>query len=282
MEKLLLVDGLNLLFQMFYGMPNKIYGQNGKCCHGVIGFIGGLLKSINFHKPDYLLVIFDGENNGNRKEINTLYKANRIDYSLVPEEDNPFVQYHDILKSLDYLSINYIETNGYEADDLIASYVKTYDNDINIIIQSSDSDFIQLLSNNTFLFKYRGKNSCLITPEEVLNKYGVMPDKMAELKAIVGDNADNLKGVYKVGIKTAGKLLNEFQNIDGIYQNIDLIKSIKIKQNLLEAKELVKQNYELICLRGNIDIPISLENLKSKKDYHTYKTISILRELEIL
>lgn len=284
MEKLLLVDGHNLLFQMFYGMPNKIYGKDGNSYHGVFGFIGGLLKSVNMISPNKLLIIFDGENNGNRKIINNNYKANRIDYTQVPIEENPFSQYEGIKKALDYMNIMYYETNGYETDDLIASYVYKYHEKMKIIIQSSDTDFLQLVNTNVCLFRYRGKNSLKYTKTEVVNKYGVTPDKIAQLKSLVGDNSDNLKGVCKVGVKTAAKLLNKFNSIDEIYHNIDNIKSNCIRENLIKAKELVYQNYSLISLEESksIPLPYKIEDLTCNLDDHNYKTLDILREINIM
>lgn len=284
MEKLLLVDGHNLLFQMFYGMPNKIYGKDGNSYHGVFGFIGGLLKSVNMISPNKLLIIFDGENNGNRKIINNNYKANRIDYTQVPIEENPFSQYEGIKKALDYMNIMYYETNGYETDDLIASYVYKYHEKMKIIIQSSDTDFLQLVNTNVCLFRYRGKNSLKYTKTEVVNKYGVTPDKIAQLKSLVGDNSDNLKGVCKVGVKTAAKLLNKFNSIDEIYHNIDNIKSNCIRENLIKAKELVYQNYSLISLEESksISLPYKIEDLTCNLDDHNYKTLDILREINIM
>jgi|SRR5690554_2676704 len=284
MDKLLLVDGHNLLFQMFYGMPSKIIGKDGNSCHGIIGFIGGLLKSVSMNKPDKLLVIFDGENNGIRKDINENYKANRIDYSQVPFEENPFSQYEGITKALDYLNVLHFETNGCETDDIIASYVYHYHDEYDIIIQSSDNDFLQLVNKNVSLFKYRGKNSTRFTPQEVEEKFGVVPEKIAAFKSLVGDSSDNLKGVSKVGIKTAAKLLNEFETIDNIYKNIDKIKSNCIRKNLLEAKDLVYQNYSLISLEGCsfFTIPYIIDELDNSLNKKSYKTINVLKEINIL
>jgi DNA polymerase-1 len=281
-QSLLLVDGHNLLFQMFYGMPNKIYGKDGMSCHGVIGFIGGLLKSLTINNPDYLLIVFDGEDSGNRREINSNYKANRIDYSQVPISENPFSQYPQILKALDYINIKYYETDGYEADDLIASYVKHYQDEIKVLIQSNDTDFLQLINQNVNIFKYRGKNSKRLTEKEVVLNFGVTPDKIALLKSLVGDKSDNLIGVSKVGVKTAAKLLNKFNTIENIYHNIDSIESESIRSNLITDKDTVFKNYALINLTGEIELPYHLDELKCKANYQDYKTFEVLKKINIL
>lgn len=91
-NKFLIVDGHNLLFQMFYGMPSRIVNQNGKPIQGIMGFVGNLIKILKLTNPQYTLVLFDGEHKNKRTDILPEYKANRIDYSLVPDEENPFLQ----------------------------------------------------------------------------------------------------------------------------------------------------------------------------------------------
>ena len=121
-NKILIVDGSNLLFQMFFGMPSRIIGRNGKPIQGTLGFIGALLKTIRSVVPTHVIVIFDGEHPNVRVNIDSEYKANRIDYSETLEEETPFSQLNDICAALDYLNIKYFETTDCETDDLIASY----------------------------------------------------------------------------------------------------------------------------------------------------------------
>ena len=105
MEKLLIVDGSNLLFQMFYGMPSRIVNKEGKAIHGTVGFIGALLKTVCMNSPTHVVVLFDGEHHNDRKEVDEAYKANRPDFSLMPEEETPFSQLPDIYRALDFLKI---------------------------------------------------------------------------------------------------------------------------------------------------------------------------------
>ena len=98
MNKLLLVDGTNLLFQMFFGMPARIVNKQGKQIQGVLGFTGALLKIIKRFEPTHVLVLFDGEHQNERKQVDENYKANRVDYSLVDDSENPFTQLDDIYK----------------------------------------------------------------------------------------------------------------------------------------------------------------------------------------
>ena len=113
MEKLLVVDGSNLLFQMFYGMPARIIGKQGQPIQGTVGFVGALLKIIRMTKPTHAVVVFDGECENPRGELDENYKGNRPDYSQMPEEDTPFSQLPDIYAALDYLGIRHREDCNY-------------------------------------------------------------------------------------------------------------------------------------------------------------------------
>ena len=120
MRKLLIVDGSNLLFQMFYGMPARITNREGRAIQGTLGFVGALLKIIRMTRPTHLAVLFDGECANARTELDGDYKGNRPDYSQIEEEDTPFSQLPDVYAALDYLGICHRETDCCEADDWIA------------------------------------------------------------------------------------------------------------------------------------------------------------------
>ena len=122
MNKFLIVDGSNLLFQMFYGMPSRIVNKDGKAIQGTLGFVGALLKIIRQVKPTHAVVLFDGEHHNERKDIDENYKANRPDFSQMPEEETPFSQIPDIYKALDFLRIQHTETTVCETDDVVAAY----------------------------------------------------------------------------------------------------------------------------------------------------------------
>lgn len=157
MNRLLIVDGHNLLFQMFFGMPARIINEQGKTIQGTLGFTGALLKIIRRTEPTHIAVLFDGEHENDRSVLNADYKANRIDYSEVPEENNPFSQLSDVYAALDYLNIKHTETTTCETDDWIAGYALTYGHETEIIISSFDSDFFQLITDNVSVLRYRGK-----------------------------------------------------------------------------------------------------------------------------
>lgn len=251
MDKLLIIDGSNLLFQMFFGMPARIVNSQGKAIQGTLGFVGALLKIIRKVEPTHIIVVFDGQHENSRCEMDADYKANRIDYSMVNEEENPFSQLPDVYKALNYLGMNYIETTSCEADDMIASYALSFCEDTNIVICSFDSDFFQLISDRISILRYRGEKTTICSSQYIINKYGICPNQYAYFKSLVGDTADNIKGAEKIGIKTAALLLRKFGTLENIISNAANIDKPSIKKSIVENTDRIRKNYELIKLEKN-------------------------------
>ena len=277
MDKLLLVDGSNLLFQMFFGMPARIVNQRGKAIHGTMGFTGALLKIIRMIKPSHVAVLFDGEHENERALLNSDYKANRVDYSAVSEEENPFSQLSDIYLALDRLGIKHSETLDCEVDDWIASYAHTYGKGLQIVISSFDSDYFQLLTDNVSVLRYRGAKSALVTPEYMGEHFGVRPEQYADFKTLVGDTADNIRGAEHIGPKTAASLLREFGSLENVIENADRIVRPSIRQSVITNAERLRTNYRLIKLIGGAKLPFSLSQLKYGGA--TLTTREVLREI---
>lgn len=258
---LLVVDGSNLLFQMFYGMPARIVGKEGKLVHGTLGFVGALLKMLRFLRPTHVVVLFDGEHYNERKDMDESYKANRPDFSSMPEEEIPFSQLPDIYAALDFLKIKHTETTVCETDDVVAAYALTYGKDIKITLSSFDSDFFQLINENVSVLRYRGENSALCNEAFVQEKFGVTPAQYAEFKALIGDNADNVQGVKGIGQKTAAKLLQAFGDIPTLLQKTDCIEKPSVRKAVEEGKDRILLNLRLIRLLGCVEMPFKLEEL---------------------
>lgn len=277
MNRLLIVDGHNLLFQMFYGMPARIVNDQGKAIQGTLGFVGALLKIIRKVEPTHITVLFDGEHENDRSSLNPDYKGNRIDYSEISEEDNPFSQLNDVYAALDFLGIKHAETTSCEADDLIAGYALTYGNESEIIISSFDSDFFQLITDQVSVLRYRGKDTVICTPEYIKEKYGITPTQYADFKSLTGDTADNIKGADKVGLKTAASLLHEFGTLENILVNAENIKKPSVKESIIRNTERLKTNYKMIKLGNTASLPFSLDELVYT--YSGITTIDVLRGL---
>ena len=278
-ETLLIVDGHNLLFQMFFGMPNRIINGQGKAIQGIIGFVGALRKIIMQTNPSHVVVLFDGEHENPRKELLSDYKANRPEYSLV-EEENPFAQLDDIYRALDVMGICHCETTETETDDVIASYAYTYGKDMKIIISSWDSDFFQLITDNVSVLRYRGKSGYVCDKAYISEKLGIVPEIYADFKSLVGDGADNIRGAYKVGPKTAAELLAQFGTLEQVLEKADEITKKHIRQSIIQDKERLRINYQLIRLNDLATIPFPVEKLVYQEQVQ--KTNEILAQIGLL
>lgn len=262
MNRLLIVDGSNLLFQMFFGMPARIVNEQGKAIQGTLGFIGALLKIIRKVEPTHIAVIFDGEHENDRSIIDSEYKSNRIDYNEVPEESNPFAQLDDVYTALDYIGIRHTETIVCETDDIIAGYALTYGQNAEIIISSFDSDFFQLITDNVYVLRYRGEKTVVCTSDYVREKFGIEPEQYADFKSLIGDTSDNIKGADKVGKKTAASLLNEFGTLESVISNAENIKKPSIKESVIRNADKLRKNYSLIKLGNTELLPFNLQELE--------------------
>lgn len=278
----MLVDGHNLLFRSFYGIPARISDKDGKPIHGVVGFIGTLLKVANRLKPTHLLVVFDSESGSFKRQEEDGYKRGRIkDWSKFPDEENPFFQLAGIYRALDHMAWKYCEVEGVEADDIIASYAREVSSKHEVFIVSTDSDLLQLVNDRVTLFYPRGKASVLYTPEKVQEKYGVRSQQIPEFKALIGDKADDIEGVPGIGPKTAAKLLSQFGDVSKLCDYASTVPgNLGIKINKFRGKIL--RNRALIKLDQELDLPFSINEIQIQKDSWNRKTMNILREIGLI
>lgn len=182
MSRLLLVDGSNLLFQMFFGMPARITGRDGRAMQGTLGFVGALGRIRRMTQPTHMAVLFDGEHPNDRTALDGAYKANRQDYAQVPDEDSPFSQLPDICRALDFMGIRHTEIEEGETDDAIAAYARTLPRGWELVISSFDSDFFQLISDRVNVLRYRGDRTVLWDPARLREKYGIDPGQYVDFK----------------------------------------------------------------------------------------------------
>ncbi|MBP3426940.1 MAG: flap endonuclease [Clostridia bacterium] len=257
--KLLIIDGSNLLFQMFYGMPARITGRDGRAIQGTLGFTGALLRIIRMTSPTHVLAVFDGEGGCARTALDPLYKANRPDYSALPEEETPFSQLADVYAALDFLGVRRHATCGCEADDVIAAYAMQTDGEV--VISSFDSDFFQLISPRVSVLRYRGEKTAIHTPQTVMERMGVAPAQYAEHKAMTGDTADNIPGAPHIGPKTAAALLHEYGSLEAIIAHAPDIKKPAVRASVMAHADRIRRNLQMIRLDGRTPLPIAAEDL---------------------
>ena len=249
MENVLIIDGNNLLFQMFYGFPNKIFNKSKRTIHATLGFISYVLKQIKIFSIDKIIVVFDYDSSSERKEILDSYKANRtIDYSLLNDEDNPFLEEEYIIRCLDYLNIKYIYSKNMEADDLIASLAIKLSKTNKVIISSFDGDFYQLINDNISILRYKGKNSEVFNSTYFNDKFGFNPNRYVLFKSLTGDNADNIKGIDGIGKIRATKIVKICSTINEVDKNIENLVNQKVYKNYVNQKDILLRNFNLIKL----------------------------------
>lgn len=279
MDRLLMVDGHNLLFQMFYGMPARILGKNGKSIQGTLGFVGALIKILKQTEPTHVVVLFDKEQHNARTELLPDYKANRIDYSQMPEEESPFSQLEDVYRALDYMGIQHTEVSDGEVDDAIAAYVFTYRRDMQILISSFDSDYFQLIDDHVSVLRYRGKHTIICDKCYLYDKFGIESGQYADWKCLTGDSADNIKGVRMIGPKTASALLQRFGTLEQLVARSAEIERQCIRDAIEASSQQLMINQKLIKLSGNAKIPFPVEQLLYR--YNGVQTNAVLQGINL-
>lgn len=275
MERLLIVDGSNLLFQMFYGMPARIVNADGKAIQGTLGFVGALLRIIRMTEPTHMAVLFDGEHENIRTQLDADYKANREDLSQVPEEETPFSQLDDIYRALDFLGIRHAETTDCETDDWAAGYAKLGNAEREVILASQDSDFFQLISDHVRVLRYRGEKTVICDRAWLWERLSIEPEQYAAFKALTGDSSDNIRGVEKIGPKTAAALLRQFGDPESLIDGADAIGKPSVRESVRNNVQRIRNNYRLIRLEGSARLPFSVEELAYRYDGTT--TAQVLR-----
>lgn len=233
MEKFLYIDGNSLLFRAFYATANQSMTTSDNIpTNAVYGFINLITKAIDIFEPSHVVCAFDTGKPTFRHEQYSEYKANRKE---VPEALIP--QFQIVREFLDSFGIFRIEIEGIEADDIIGSLSKTYTKYDSLLL-TSDRDYLQLIDEHIkVVFMKKGLSEFDVYDDKFLyDKMAIKPYQIIELKALMGDMSDNIKGVNGIGEKTALKLLSEYHTIENLYDNIDQIKG-KVKEKLIKDKE---------------------------------------------
>ena len=235
MEKIILVDGNNLLFRSYYATAyngNFMKNSKGFPTNALFGFTNMMNKIIEEEKPTYIMVAFD-KGKTFRHDKYDFYKQGRIE---TPNELK--LQFPKAKELLDAMGIKHFEIDNYEADDIIGTLAEYCNEDPNFIgtIISSDKDLLQLISNDIDIKLLKQKDYIRYNEKTFTEEYGIKPINIIDLKALMGDSSDNIPGVKGIGEKTALKLLQEYKTLDGIYENINKITG-KTKEKLLADKE---------------------------------------------
>src|SRR5690625_3572921 len=233
-KKLVLIDGNSILFRAFYALP-LLHNDKGVYTNAVYGFTTMLLRILEEEQPTHMLVAFDAGKTTFRHDTYKEYKGGR--QKTPPELSEQFPLAREILSAF---HIPHYELDMYEADDIIGTLAKQADEqDFEVSVISGDQDLLQLVSKQvTVNITKKGVSEMEnYTPEILMEKMELTPKQIIELKALMGDSSDNIPGVPGVGIKTATKLLKQYETVAKLYENLDEITAKKLKENLTTYKE---------------------------------------------
>lgn len=274
-KKWLLIDGFNLIFRCFFGVPMLIR-KDGMPTNVLHGFMRSIFKLEDTLKPDAVCVFFDSGGSKERTNILSDYKANRPETPKELKTQIPFVKLLSV--ALGYYTQ---ELAGVEADDLLVSLANKISTAGEIAyIFSADKDFAQCVNENIFqVLPPKGEDKSL----KILDKYGIFekfdvyPEQIVDYLSMIGDSADNIKGINGVGPKTATKWLKEFGSIENILQNISRIQPARFQSKIIDAQEILKRNKLLIALNRNMEYNLPEAKINRAPD----ELFKLLSDLEM-
>ena len=275
-----LIDGSGYIFRAYYALPPLTRKSDGLPTGAISGFCSMLFKLLedsksdnNLQKPTHFAVIFDSARKTFRNEIYADYKANR---SEAPDDLVPQFEY--IRKSVLAFNLPSVDLINYEADDLIATYTEQIlAKGAKVTIVSSDKDLMQLYKKEVRL--YDPMKNKFVTPEDIVNKFGVDSKKVIDVQALAGDSSDNVPGVPGIGIKTAAELINKYGTLEKLLENAQEIKQNKRRETLIENKDKAIISKKLVTLKKDAPIDRKIEEFKLL-EIDKDKLYKFLREME--
>lgn len=278
-EKLVLIDGHSILNRAFYGIPDLTNSQ-GLHTNAVYGFLNIMLKILEEEQPDYLTVAFDVKQPTFRHEMYKEYKGTR---KAMPDElrqQVPVIQ--DVLRAM---NVPVIMQGGYEADDILGTIaIRAQKEGKEVSLVSGDRDLLQLASEHILIripkTKRGGTEIENYHTEDVIEKYGITPKQVIDLKGLMGDSADNIPGVPGIGEKTAGKILAAFPSLEEAYENIEAVEPKRARELLRANKELAFLSKELATIKTDCPVDFSFEAAKYENLF-TEEAFEWIKKLEL-
>jgi len=248
-QHVFLIDGSGFIFRAYYGIKADMTNPAGTPVNAVFGFTKMVMKLIDDTNADHIAIMFDKARKTFRSDIYAEYKANR---GAPPDDLIPqFDLVRDAAKALNVVAL---DMDGYEADDLIATYTRqAREQGADVTIVSSDKDLMQLVGPGVVMMDAM-KNK-IIGPDEVMEKFGVGPDKVIDVQALAGDSSDNVPGVRGIGVKTAAQLINEYGDLDAVLARAEEIKQPKRRQSLIDEADEARLSRQLVTLMD--DVPVT-------------------------
>jgi DNA polymerase-1 len=275
-DHLFLVDGSGYIFRAYHALPPLTRKSDGLQVNAVLGFcnmLWKLLAEMKDDQPTHLAVVFDKSEKTFRSDFYPEYKAHRPE---APEDLRP--QFPLIREAVHAFEIPCLEQAGFEADDLIATYARlATEAKATTTIVSSDKDLMQLVGNGVTM--YDTMKDKRIGAAEVVEKFGVGPDKVIEVQALIGDSSDNVPGVPGIGVKTAAQLIGEYGDLETLLKRASEIKQDKRRQTLIDNAEIARISKQLVTLDRNVPLDVPVDQLAvHEPDYKNL--IAFLKAME--
>ena len=253
-KKIYLIDGYGFVFRAYHSLP-PLTNPMGTPVGALYGFTNMLIKLMNDHRPDYMAVVYDSGKKTFRNDIYADYKANRP-----PAPDDLIPQFSLVRDASSALGLQNLEMVGYEADDIIATIAsKARAAGVEVTIVSSDKDLMQLIDDGAVRM-YDAARSREIREQEVLEKFGVLPNRVLDVLSLMGDSSDNVPGVPSIGPKTAAELVNMFGDFDAVLERAGEVKQNKRREVLIEYKAQALLSRDLIRLDMNVPLPFEFDD----------------------
>ncbi|MBB6452078.1 DNA polymerase-1 [Salirhabdus euzebyi] len=274
-DKVVLIDGNSILYRAFFALP-LLNNDKGVYTNAVYGFTTMLLKILEEEKPSHMLVAFDAGKTTFRHKTYTEYKGGRQKTPSELSEQFPLVK-----ELLSAFQIKHYELDQYEADDIIGTLSKhAKSEDMKVKVISGDRDLLQLVQKDVevALTKKGISNVETYTPSFLEEKLGIRPDQVIDMKALMGDPSDNIPGVPGVGEKTAVKLLQQYETLEGIYENLEQVSGKKLKEKLEQHKEDAFMSKELVTIQTATPVDISFKDI-TYTGYESRKVLELFKEL---
>jgi DNA polymerase I len=276
-DHVFLVDGSSYIFRAYHALPPLNRKSDGLQVNAVLGFCNMLWKLLRDmpenNRPTHLAIVFDKSEVTFRNKIYADYKVHRP-----PAPDDLIPQFPLIRSAVRAFDLPCLEQNGYEADDLIATYVRqACERGATATIVSSDKDLMQLVTDCVSM--YDTMKDRRIGIAEVIEKFGVPPEKVVEVQALAGDSIDNVPGVPGIGVKTAAQLITEYGDLDTLLQRAGEIKQPKRREALIENAEKARISRQLVLLDNNVELEVPLEDL-AVHEPDARKLIAFLKAME--
>ena len=250
---LILIDGTSYVYRAFHALP-PLTTKEGKPTGATRGFASMIRKLISTYPGVPMVMVFDAKGPNFRNDYYEPYKKNRP-----PMPNELRVQIDDIKKLSELFCFSIEEVVGVEADDVIATLAEKFGKDKKILISSPDKDLTQLVTNN--IIQHNSMSNEFFNEEYVFEKFGVSPNQISELLALVGDKADNIPGITKVGNKTAAKWLNQHGSLDNLLKHVDEITGV-VGENLRNEKDFLKRNLFLVSLKKDLSFDLQIDEIK--------------------